>query len=173
MCEPVTTTVAVASFALQAGSALAEHEAQAQASKSNKTNSLAALTQTWGDIGLRQRQEQDAASQQMTETDRLAQSVMSSANAAAGEAGVAGTSVHALINDIQRQGAENKVTTQRNLDASMEQLQREKMGAKATAENRIAAAPPPSGFLTALRVGGAAAGAVDYYTSRKPSAGKG
>jgi Fe-S cluster assembly iron-binding protein IscA len=61
---------------------------------------------------IQQGQEQIAAAQKMSESARKATEARSTARVSAGESGVAGLSVDALINDLTRQEAEYSFATQ-------------------------------------------------------------
>jgi hypothetical protein len=161
--------MAAGSFAVNAGSAVAGHAGQAKASKANKDAALRAMVESWKDIGVREVQEMSAASQEVMDSALAAGAMGGTAKTSAAEAGVDGISVHQLFDDIQTQASRNKVTIERNRDMAIDQLQREKESGRAQAAQRIAAVPPPSGFLTALRVGGAAVEAGNFYYSRKPT----
>ena len=60
---------------------------------------------------VQQRQEQVAAAQRIQASAKRAREARATARVSAGEAGVAGLSVDALINDLTRQEAENRFAT--------------------------------------------------------------
>lgn len=161
--------MAAGSFAINAGSSIAGHAAQAKASKGNKDAALRAMVEAWKDIGVREVQEMTAASEEVMNSALVAGAMGGTAKASAAEAGVDGISVHQLYDDIQTQASRSKVTIERNRDMTIQQLQREKESGRAQANQRIAAVPPPSGFLTGLQIGGAAASAGNFYLTRHPT----
>lgn len=170
MCEPATI-IGVASLAIETGSAIAGASAQNKASKANKAAAERAMQDTWKDISLREVQEQDATSLTIMQADRQARSADAVARVSAGEAGVAGASVDAIIGDINRQASEFKVTEERNLDMTITQLQREKVGARNQAQSRINAVPRANPFATGLQIAVAGVNFADKIVSRKPSKG--
>jgi hypothetical protein len=105
------------------------------------------------------------------QADRQARSADAVARVSAGEAGVAGASVDAIIGDISRQASEFKTTQERNLDMTIAQLQQEKVGAKSTAQNRINAVPKANPFATGLQIATAGVNFGNVLISRKPSRG--
>jgi hypothetical protein len=170
VCEPATI-IAGASLAIEVGSSIAGASAQNKASKANKAAAEQAMRDTWKDISLREVQEQDSTSLTIMQADRQARSADAVARVSAGEAGVAGASVDALIGDISRQASDFKVTAERNLDATITQLQREKVGAKSAAQSRINAVPSANPFATSLQIVSAGVNFADKIVSRKPSKG--
>lgn len=172
MCDLVTG-LAAATFAINAGSAVANHQAQKKASEGNEEAAIKAMLEAWKDIGLRESQEQDAAEQTIMQADRQARLATASAQLSAAESGVAGASVDAVVQQIENEASAFKTTTRKNLDMTIAQLQREKISGRTVAQQRIAAVPPPSGFLTALQIGGAAANATNFWYSRQPTPSKG
>jgi len=170
VCDPVTI-IAGASLAIEAGSSIAGASAQNKASKANKAAAQQAMQDTWKDISLREVQEQDATSLTIMQADRQARSADAVARVSAGEAGVSGASVDALIGDISAQASTFKVTQERNLDMTISQLQREKVSAKNVAQNRINAVPRANPFATGLQIASAGVTFADKIVSRKPSKG--
>lgn len=155
--------------AISAGGAIAQDAAQSKASKANKANALAAMADTWRALGIRQQQEQQSAAQTIMQTDRQARTAKALASVSAGEAGVAGASVDALLTDINVQRLTADTTTERNLQMVQDQIQAEKTGAKVQAQNRINAVPSPSGLQTGLQVLGAGLQFGTEYIRRKDS----
>jgi hypothetical protein len=153
MCDPtVATVLTLTSTAIEAGGAIAQNRAQAKASKANDKAAKAALHDTWRDLGARQVEEQAATSATILDIDRNARSLAGQAAVSAGEAGVAGASVDALLGDIAGQAGDARNTARRNLTMTLDELQREKVAAKATAQSRSAGVPMPNPFLTGLQI---------------------
>jgi hypothetical protein len=67
---------------------------------------------------IQQGQEQVAAAQRLQESTKKAREARATARVSAGEAGVAGLSVDALINDLTRKEAEYNFNTQKQLQMS-------------------------------------------------------
>ena len=119
MCPPV---VAVALGVAQAGMqiqgqrqmAKTQEKAQANASKAERQRYLHEVSS----MRIQQGQEQVAAAQRLQESTKKAREARATARVSAGEAGVAGLSVDALINDLTRKEAEYNFNTQKQLQMS-------------------------------------------------------
>jgi hypothetical protein len=170
VCDPISI-IEGASLAIEIGSSVAGASAQNKASKANKAAAQQAMQDTWKDISLREVQEQDATGQTIMQADRQARSADAVARVSAGEAGVAGASVDALVGDISAQASAFKMTQERNLDMTITQLQREKVGAKSAAQSRINAVPKANPFATGLQIASAGVNFANTLVSRKPSKG--
>jgi hypothetical protein len=167
LCDP--TAIAIGSLVLGTGGAVASHSAQAKASRENKRNAIAAMREASKDISLLQSQQTQQSARTIFETDRQARSSQALAVVSAGEAGVTGVSVEALLGDIDRKLGESKVVEQRNLEMALKQLQREKISGRTVAQGRIAAVPPPSPFATALSIGAQGLQFWSGQLARKPA----
>lgn len=133
MCNPT------AMFAAQAGLAVVQGISQFQAQgaaydlsveQSRINNRLArdnALGQ-YADLAQRQTEEREAAAASIDDTARRAAEARASARVAAGEAGVAGASVDALLADYARQEFDFQVRIQRNTENLDRRLDREREG---------------------------------------------
>ena len=88
--------------------AKAQARAQANASAAERQRHL----QEVSSMRVQQGQEQVAAAQRISESARKAREARSTARVSAGESGVAGLSVDALINDLTKQEAEYSFATQ-------------------------------------------------------------
>jgi hypothetical protein len=125
----------------------------------------------------RQKQEGEATVTEEARNARAAAEARATARTAAGEAGVSGLSLDALITDFTRQESQYRYGVRRNLTLSTDQLTAESEGARATAMGRSAAIPQlnleplngPSFLGAALRIGGDALGAYSKYNSSKPT----
>lgn len=95
----------------QKQAASTQRKVQSQASTAERKRYL----QEVSSMRVQQRQEQVAAAQRMQESTRKAREARSTARVSASEAGVAGISVDALINDMTRQEAESRFATQQQL----------------------------------------------------------
>jgi hypothetical protein len=117
----------------------------------------------------RQLQEQEAASQKLGQSRVEGMEAQSKALTAAGEAGVSGLSVKALLNDFMGQEAKYRESVKTNAGFQVDQLQEEMQGIRASAEGRINSVSryvkepvaTPNYFGGAMRVGGSA---LDAYT---------
>lgn len=162
MCEPATI-IAGAGLALGAGSAIAQHKAQANAAKANKQAAMEAMTENWRALSLQEVQAEESTSQSILQVERDSRVAAGLARVSAAEAGVEGASVEALLADFGRSEGEFKVIARKNLEAEIDQLQEQKRGATATAQSRIAAVPNPNPFALGLQIG---ATALDFASSR-------
>lgn len=153
MCEP--TTLAVAAFAFSAGSTLLNHRAQGQAAEANKEAAEEAYAVNSRDLGIRQQEEMKAAARQHLQGRRQAREAKSTLDVSAGEAGVSGFSVDALRGEIERDEGAFLHTVDENAVVTIEQLQRMKEGASATAQSRVNAVASPSLLNTGLQIGAA------------------
>ena len=117
MCDPVT--IGIAMGAASAGTqvigqrqmAKTQAQVQANASKAERQRYL----QEVSSMRVQQGQEQVAAAQKINESARKAREARATARVSAGESGVAGLSVDALINDLTKQEAEYSFATQQQL----------------------------------------------------------
>lgn len=167
MCEP--TTLAVASFAVSAGSAVASHISQQKASKAAEKSAMQNLRLQHHDLAIRQQEEMQAVSREIQAGRRRGAEARSAAKASAAEAGVGGISVDLLLGGIERDEAEYVQSLEDNAVITLDQLQRMKLGASAGAANRIAANPQPSVFGTGLTIGGAGLDLATRLKVRKPA----
>lgn len=167
MCEP--TALAIGSFALQAGSALAQHEGEARQSRATRAAATEAAQLQVADISKRQQEELRAGREQEEQVRREGREVAAMARASASEAGVQGTSVDLLLDDIEGDTLGAQQSLRDSTTVSIDQLQRMKLGVNAERDNRIAAAPEPSGLLTGLRIGSAGIGLGNQLYGRRPA----
>jgi hypothetical protein len=125
----------------------------------------------------RERQEGEATVTEEERNARAAAEARATARTAAGEAGVSGLSLDALLGDFTRQESSYRYGVRRNLSISTDQLTAEMEGVRATAQGRAASIPRlnlepvngPSYLGAALRIGGDALGAYSKYNASKPS----
>ena len=100
----------------QAGMTIAGQRQQAKTQAKVQANASAAERQRYlqevSSMRIQQGQEQVAAAQRIQESTRKAREARSTARVSAGEAGVAGLSVDALINDLTREEASYNFATQ-------------------------------------------------------------
>lgn len=118
MCDPISIGLAVAQTGAtimgQRQMAAAQERAQANASKAERQRYLHEVSS----MRIQQGQEQVAAAQRLQESTKKAREARATARVSAGEAGVAGLSVDALINDLTRKEAEYNFNTQKQLQMS-------------------------------------------------------
>jgi len=124
MCDVITPTMlAVASMSMGAATAGMQIHGQRQQAKTQakvQKNASAAERQRYlqevSSMRVQQGQEEVAAAQKINESARKAREARATARVSAGEAGVAGLSVDALINDLTKQEAEFNFATQQQLE---------------------------------------------------------
>jgi multidrug efflux pump subunit AcrA (membrane-fusion protein) len=113
MCPPI---IAVGLGIAQAGMQIQGQRQQAKTQAKVQKNASAAERQRYlqevSSMRIQQGQEQVAAAQRIQESTRKAREARSTARVSAGEAGVAGLSVDALINDLTREEASYNFATQ-------------------------------------------------------------
>ena len=135
---------------------IAGADEQQRQAKRNEESSNAAYLSDARQLNLRQRQEEEAESQRGQEADIQAMRDVAKAKTAAGESGVAGLSVDALMSDIMRQNMFDDTKASSNLSATKAQIAEQKKGAEASRQSRINQVPYPSFAANALQIGGAA-----------------
>ncbi|MDR6816270.1 hypothetical protein J2X76_001424 [Neorhizobium sp. 2083] len=172
MCEPFSLMAATLSVA-QAGMEFIG--AQQQAKQQNamvRENQRAAnenLVREYADVQTRQIQEEDAAAAQKQDLSREARAARATTMAAAGEGGVSGLSVDALLADVYGKEATAKDRISQNTGFTTENLTREMDGLKAKAKDRINSMPwasGPSPFAAALKIGGIGLDGYSNYRKR-------
>lgn len=146
MCEPISiaaATLAISAAATSYGYVQQSEQADAQneAIEDNyertRQEAVAAFERDTTDIARRQVQEQDAAAQQREQFTREYDAVRAQTVTSAGERGIAGLSLDALLGDLAGQQATRLRTTNDNLNMTLQQLQREKESAGFAAQSRV------------------------------------
>jgi len=138
----------------------------------NYALSLASMEHQQEGLQQRIRQEQEATVTEEERNARAAASARATARTAAGEAGVAGLSVEALLNDFTAQEGRYRYGVRRNNELVTDQLTAEMEGARAQAQGRIHSITSlnlepvsrPTYLGAALRIGGDALGAYAKYS---------
>jgi hypothetical protein len=168
MCNPA------ALVALTIAQGVTQYMGQAQAAKAQQSanNASAALitqNQKLQIQSLQNREEEDAAKagQQAFESQRAARERAATARVSAGEAGVSGLSIDALMGDYSRQSGENTINILTNLDYAQRQrqLERESIGITSKSQiNQLPQVQSPSLLGSALETGANAA--FTYYKTK-------
>lgn len=153
MCAPIA--IAAASFAITAGSAIASHKAQNAAEKANREAAERARKANVRELGQQQVEVVQDAAQKLFFTQRQVRNSRSLAAVGAGEAGVAGVSAQAVLDDITREGADVTRTTERQAARDISALQRGKVNQTEMMRNRIAQVGRGSPLATGLAIAGA------------------
>jgi hypothetical protein len=145
----------LASFALQGASALAGAGAQSAQRQANARNALRAYRMNIADLGERATQAEQAAAQEFGLYERQGTAAQSSAAASAAEAGVAGSSVSALLQKYAMETQAAKAAVGASLTNTQDELARRAEGAFVEYQGRLDAVPAPSGLATGLQIAGA------------------
>ena len=117
MCPPIIAAgLGIASMGAQVMGQNQMAKAQAKAQKNASAAERQRYLQEVSSMRIQQGQEQVAAAQKINESARKAREARATARVSAGEAGVAGLSVDALINDLTKQEAEYSFATQQQLE---------------------------------------------------------
>lgn len=165
MCfDPVTA--AVLSFAVGAAQQVVAYQAQVQESKATEKNALQAYSNDQTQLSRRQMQEQDAAAQKAQSINIDEAGKASEVALSASSAGVSGVSVGNLLADVHRRASSARVNQFANTEATIAQLQQEKIGAKNTAQSRINSAPRPSALGLIAGITGSGLGAYGDYNKQ-------
>lgn len=179
MCEPMTiAAMAAAGMAVgssfmqyQSGSAQAKH--QTQLADANKVSALSSMTESYQALGLRQQQEQDAASDNIQDRRLQGMKQTSAATVAAGEAGVSGFSVQRVLQDMGAMASRDVSSIEQNRDWSISQLGSQASGVRSNTQSRIASMQggiKPNGWASAFKAG---ADGLSAYTSAGGTFGSG
>lgn len=154
MCDPITG-LAVASFAINVGSQIAGASAQNKAAQANKEAAEAAFRTTFNDINALQTSVRERETVSVFELERQGRAAEAIAVVSAGESGVSGQSVKAVIADVKAKFGEAAARTERNADFEVAQLEKEKVSGRQVMQQRIASVPGASPLATGLGVLGA------------------
>lgn len=176
MCvDPLSAGLGLASFGIGAagaiskyGAAASDAAAQAQYQAQERYNALYALGQNYNQIGARQVQERDSASQALFDNEIRAAQAVAKSQASAAEGGVEGNSVESVARDFYRQQGRIDNATIQNEGMAVQQLQEEKKQAQAQYLSRtnMPAIKQPSLLNLGLEIGGAGLQAFDLYDRR-------
>lgn len=173
MCNPMA--LAIASFAMQAGSSIIQNQSasaqaklQTEAYEANRKQAYLDMQNQLADANTRQLQEQQAAAQAIDERRRKALVEASTARAAAADRGVSGFTMGALIAQVMGDAGRDVSNLETNRDWAVGQIEREKAGIRSNTISRINSLSPgikPSGLATALQIGSAAMSSYSGYQS--------
>lgn len=175
MCVEPATALAGASLAVGAASSVAKYSAGKEDAASARAfqaqqayQAELARNDQWNQLGKRQSQEIDQASNALFDNSIRAVKARDTAAVSAGEAGVAGNSVEAVARNFYREQGRIDTSTVRNTDMSVDQLQDEKRAAEAARISRSSFAPvrEPSMLGLGLDIAGAGVNAYNIYDRR-------
>lgn len=175
MCEPVTLTmmglaIASAAVSYSAQQKQANDQAKYQNTLQDQANTSASESYRFGTQGVTSRliQNDQQASQALAQNAVAGMSARATAATSAGESGIDGNSVNALLGDFSRIEAANNYDITTNRQWATDQAQQDERGMQSEAKSRIAAAMPgpinyPSMAALALQVGAASYAGWDKH----------
>jgi len=171
MCEP-TTILAIASVASTVASVSAQSQAadaQSAANQRQYENTMRARAANLNQTNLMQQQEREAGSQQLEQNNMAARAARSTATVSAGENGISGLSVDALMSDLGTKQNRFNSSVVTNYDNSSMAIanQRENVDINAASQiNSLKTPAMPDYFGAALRIGNAV---YNGYNNKPPS----
>lgn len=150
MCEP--TTIAMGTLALSAASAVSTAvaqgqaaSAQARANQQNYDNQMQAYNANIANANLTKQQEADATSAKIIENNAAARRDQAKATVAAGEAGVSGLSVNALLGELAGNAGEANTNAMTNYLQRDRAIEMDRMNAWAGTATNVSALKAPQG----------------------------
>ena len=166
MCDP--GTLAVASFGLQAGSAIFGAAAQNRAADAAKASASNALLTKLNDIAVRSKQEFEAANADIYGASKQTVASQGTAAASAAEGGVGGISTRMLLANYDRDQADYTDSVRQNLGNTFDQLRSLRAGAVNDYEQTLAGIHKANPFAVGLQIGGAALDLAGSAAFKKP-----
>lgn len=167
-----TTALAIATAASAAATAMAQRQAASAQSDANQRqyeNTMRARSANINQTNLMQQQERAGSMQQLEENNMAARAARSTASVSAGESGISGLSVDALLSDLgtkQNRFGSSVATNYGNASMAIAN-QRENVGINAVSQiNSLKTPEMPDYFGAALRIGNAA---YKGYKGESPS----
>lgn len=171
MCEPTTLFAIGAGLSLAQGvasyaSASSAANAQEKQNRAQAKNIREATFANYDQLELRRQQEEEAAGQNLTENQIEALKATETAQVAAGEAGVSGLSVDALLRDLYGQEARYRDSVQTNLDYTTQDISHQKDNVHRSGVSQVNSLQPvqrPSFLGAALKTGTGIYGAYNTH----------
>lgn len=139
MCEP-TTILAIASVASAAGSVVAQSQAADAQSASNQRqydNTMRAYRENVNQTNLMQQQEREGSLMKVEDNNMKARAATSTASVAAGENGISGLSVDALMGDISFDQNRFNSSVQTNFDRAQGAISNQRENVYSNAASQI------------------------------------
>lgn len=163
MCDPLT--MAGASFAMTAVSAVASHSAQAAQASAVRNSAMSSMRDGYEQGQIAYEQNAQEAAQKEREAQKKTRAAVGTAVTSAGEGGLQGSSVALLASDYAGQEAVYLTDVEYNKKAQDSAILSQMKGIRAQAISRINSAPVPSILGTALKIVGGAVSAGSSYQS--------
>lgn len=171
MCEP-TTILAIASVASTVASVSAQSQAadaQSAANQRQYENTMRARAANLNQTNLMQQQEREGSMQKLEQNNLAARAAQATATVSAGESGISGLSVDALMSDLGTKQNRFNSSVVTNYDNSSMAIanQRENVDINAASQiNSLKTPAMPDYFGAALRIGNAV---YNGYNNKPPS----
>lgn len=146
MCDFVSILgvgLGIAQSAVQYSAAQDQYDAQMEVQRQNALNASKAAENQYANINIRAQQEDMARNQQQLETNIETAKAASTVEVAAGQGGVSGLSVDAVLRDIYAQQGRNDAALDVNARMSRDYLTGEMKAAEAGGQNQINSVPIP------------------------------
>ena len=146
MCDPITV-LAVASVASAVGGVVSQGQAADAQNETNKRqyeNTMTAYRANINQTNLMQQQEREGALQAVEANGLKARAAESTATVAAGENGISGLSVDALLGDIMGKQGRYDSSIQTNFDRSQGAIQNQRDNVYANAASTINSLQTPA-----------------------------
>ncbi len=159
MCDPVT--------AIAAASSIMNYQAQQQMAEQQRNAADWAYYNTRNQLVRRAEEEAVASGEASADTVKEAMKKRAELNVMAGESGLAGISVAALLNEVSMEEGTILARNQNTLENRLQSLNDQELGARATRQQRYLNAPNPSIASVGLDIGSAYIGNLD--ASGKPT----
>ena len=139
MCEP-TTILAIASVASAAGTVVAQSQAadaQSAANQRQYENTMRAYRENVNQTNLMQQQEREGSLMKVEDNNMKARAAQSTAAVAAGESGISGLSVDALMGDISFDQGRYNSSVQTNFDRAEGAIRNQRENVYTSAASQI------------------------------------
>ncbi|HWJ86588.1 MAG TPA: hypothetical protein VNS12_00780 [Pelagibacterium sp.] len=169
MCEPlmmVSLAIGAAQSVVQYAGEVQAYNEHEQCRLDNRRRAEEDTRQQYNANLTRVLQEQDAMGAEKAAVSRDARAARARATVAAGESGVSGLSVDALLRDFYGQEGAYTDRLDEQVEWTTRQLQYEQQGIRAAGEGKANAVPKgtkPSFFAAGLRIAGAGLDSVNSY----------
>lgn len=159
MCEPTTLmALTVASSAAQVIAQQQAASAQSAANQRQYQNTMQARAANLNQANLEMSQEREASMQKLEENNLAARAATSTARVSAGESGVSGLSVDALLSDLGTKQNRYNSSVVTNYDRAMGAIENQRQNINTNAASQINSLKTPAMpdyFTAGLRIGNA------------------
>lgn len=171
MCD-VTTGLLIGGAAVNAGLGIGSdvmgYDAQQDLARENARAAREAAELQQQQLSLQSRQKAQNASRSVFMADLEARQADAISRVSAGEQGVAGASVNAILSDINRQRLQARTDEEQNLESFGQQTYMERLGIEAQKRSRINAVGSPSGTALGIGIGGRVLGGATTVFGKLP-----